>query len=209
MGMGQVKTTGIVLAAGAGTRLGRGPKALLPYRGRPLVEAIAGTLFDGGCRDVVAVLGAGATEVVAAANLGRCRIATNKDWQSGMGSSFLLGERTADPADHILVALADQPGLTPETVARLLAAHRPGRITAAAYRRRESPDDGGLPPKLRRGHPLLIDASLRPAVAATVTGDAGARRFLRDHPELVDEVDCSDQSTGEDVDTPDQLGLLQ
>jgi len=25
----------------------------------------------------------------------------------------------------------------------------------------------------------------------------------------VDEVDCSDQSTGEDIDTPDQLGLLQ
>jgi nicotine blue oxidoreductase len=43
---------------------------------------------------------------------------------------------------------------------------------------------------------------------ATVTGDAGARRFLQAHPELVDEVDCSDQSTGEDIDAPDQLGLL-
>jgi nicotine blue oxidoreductase len=205
-------TTGIVLAAGAGTRLGLGPKALLPYRGRPLVESVAGAMFDGGCHDVVVILGAGAAEVVAAADLGRFRTAVNPDWQSGMGSSFLLGERTADPADHLLVALVDQPGLTPETVARLLAAHRPGRITAAAYRRRDLPDDGPCshlrPGQLLRGHPLLLDASLRAAVAATVTGDAGARGFLSAHPELVDEVDCTDQSTGEDVDTPDQLRLL-
>ena len=50
-----------------------------------------------------------------------------------------------------------QSGLTPETVARLLAAHRPGRVTAAAYRDLEG--------KLRRGHPLLIDAGLRAAAA--------------------------------------------
>jgi len=206
-GSAGVRTTGVVLAAGAGTRLGLGPKALLPYRGRPLVEAIAGTLLDGGCREVVVVLGAGAAQVEAAARLDGCRVLTNPEWESGMGSSFLLGNQAADPSDHLLIALVDQPGLTPETVARLLARHRPGRITAAAYRRRDSNDGGAA--GLRRGHPLVIGASLRDAVCATVTGDAGARGFLRSHPHLVDEVDCSDQDTGEDVDTPDQLGLLQ
>lgn len=206
-GSAGMRTTGVVLAAGAGTRLGLGPKALLPYRGRPLVEAIAGTLLDGGCREVVVVLGAGAAQVEAAARLDGCRVLTNPEWESGMGSSFLLGNQAADPADHLLIALVDQPGLTPESVHRLLSSHRPGRITAAAYRRRDSNDGGGT--ALRRGHPLLIDASLREAVCATVTGDAGARGFLHSHPDLVDEVDCSDQSTGEDVDTPDQLGLLQ
>jgi len=201
-----VRTTGVVMAAGAGTRLGLGPKALLPYRGRPLVEAIAGNLLDGGCREVVVVLGAGAAEVEAAARLERCRVVVNTGWETGMGGSFLLGNQSADPGDHLLVALVDQPGLTPATVQRLLARHRPGRITAAAYRRRDVSDGGQA--ALRRGHPLLIDASLREAVSATVTGDAGARGFLRTHPELVDEVDCSDLSTGEDVDTPGQLRLL-
>ena len=206
-GSAGMRTTGVVLAAGAGTRLGLGPKALLPYRGRPLVEAIAGTLLDGGCREVVVVLGAGAAQVEAAARLDGCRVLTNPEWESGMGSSFLLGNQAADPADHLLIALVDQPGLTPESVHRLLSSHRPGRVTAAAYRRRDSNDGGQA--ALRRGHPLLIDTSLREAVCATVTGDAGARGFLRSHPDLVDEVDCSDQSTGEDVDTPDQLGLLR
>jgi len=189
------------------------------------VEAVATTLLDGGCREVVVVLGAGASDVEAAANLDGFRVVTNAHWETGMGSSFLLGNQSADPADHLLVALVDQPGLTGETVARLLARHREGRITAAAYRPAMTeagrPDnrgreghewDGGnrgQSGRLQRGHPLLIDASLREAVCATVTGDAGARGFLRAHPDLVDVVDCSDQSSGEDVDTPDQLGLLQ
>ena len=202
----ETRTTAIVLAAGAGTRLGKGPKALLPFRGRPLVESIAGALLDGGCREVVVVLGSGAPDVTAIAELDRYKTVVNKDWQSGMGSSFLLGNATADPQDHLLIALVDQPGLTLRTVGRLLAAHRPGRITAASYG--DGGADGSATGTVRRGHPLLIDVGLRSAVAETVTGDAGARGFLQSHPELVDEVDCSDQSTGEDIDTPEQLRLL-
>jgi nicotine blue oxidoreductase len=193
-------TTGIVLAAGAGTRLGKGPKALLPYRGRPLVESVAGALLDGGCREVVVVLGSGAADVAAIAELDRYRTVVNHEWESGMASSLLLGNASTDPLDHLMVALVDQPGLTSRTVGRLLGAHRPGRVTAAAYN-----DGDGI---ARRGHPLVIDAGLRAAVAGTVTGDAGARGFLRAHPELVDEVDCSDLSNGLDVDTPEQLYLL-
>ncbi|WP_426226451.1 nicotine blue oxidoreductase [Pseudarthrobacter sp. DSP2-3-2b1] len=200
------RTTGVVLAAGAGTRLGMGPKALLPYRGRPLVESVAAALLDGGCRDVVVVLGAGAQDVISLARLDSYLTVANEDWPSGMGSSFLLGNATAEPENHLLIALVDQPGVTSRTVGRLLAAHRSGRITAAAYSGgdAERRADGTV----RRGHPLLIDVGLRAAVAGTVTGDAGARGFLRAHPELVDEVDCSDESTGEDIDTPEQLRLL-
>src|SRR5687767_3540796 len=98
----ETRTTAIVLAAGAGARLGKGPKALLPYRGRPLVESVAGALLDGGCREVVVVLGFGAPDVTAIAELDRYKTVVNKDWQSGMGSSFLLGNATADPQDHLL-----------------------------------------------------------------------------------------------------------
>ena len=202
-----IRTTGVVLAAGAGTRLGRGPKALLPYRGRPLVESVAAALLDGGCHEVVVVLGAGAPDVSTIAELDRYRTVVNHEWQSGMGSSLLLGNASADPAHHLMVALTDQPGLAPAAVGRLLAAHRPGRVTAAAYNDSDAArhNAGG---RLRRGHPLVIDVALRASVAETVTGDAGARRFLQAYPELVDEVDCSDLSTGEDVDTPEQLHLL-
>lgn len=223
-------TTAVLLAAGAGTRLGRGPKALLPFRGRTLVEVLADVLLEGGCRDVVVVLGAGAESVRKLPGLQRHTVVENPDWKTGMGSSFKLGLGTARPRDHVLVALVDQPGITPETVGRLLTAHRPGRVTAAAYRphpdaagrRSEGPGSEGpvsegpvseRPGELRRGHPLLLDATLRAEAAASATGDAGARLFLQLHPELIDLVDCTlppgtGQSGGEDLDTPDQLSLL-
>jgi nicotine blue oxidoreductase len=214
-------TTAVLLAAGAGTRLGRGPKALLPFRGRTLVEVLADVLLDGGCREVVVILGAGAEWVRKVPGLQPHSLVENPDWQTGMGSSFKLGLTTARPQDHVLVALVDQPGLTPETVGLLLKAHTPGRVTAAAYRN-DSYSEGlcsggtgaeGGPGNVRRGHPLLLDATLRAKAAASATGDAGARFFLQAHPELIDLVDCtpasgSGQSGGEDLDTPDQLHLL-
>ncbi|MFF2246998.1 nicotine blue oxidoreductase [Arthrobacter sp. NPDC058130] len=193
-------TTAVLLAAGAGTRLGLGPKALLPFRGRTLVEVLAEVLLAGGCREVVVVLGADSARVRAATVLSRHKVIENPDWATGMGGSFRAGVAAAAPADHVLIALVDQPGLNPETVARILAAHGPGRVAAAAYRDAEG--------KLRRGHPLLLDAGLRAEAAETATGDAGARAFLQAHPDLVDLVDCSDLSGGQDLDSPDQLHLL-
>lgn len=194
------RTTAVLLAAGAGTRLGLGPKALLRFRGRTLVEVLADELLAGGCREVVTVLGADAEAVRSATDLSRHRVIDNPDWASGMGSSLRAGVAAAAPEDHVLIALGDQPGLTAETVARLLASHRPGRLTAAAYRDPEG--------KLQRGHPLLLDSSLRTEALASAAGDAGARIFLQAHPELIDLVDCSDLSAGEDLDTPEQLHLL-
>jgi nicotine blue oxidoreductase len=194
------RTTAVLLAAGAGTRLGLGPKALLRFRGRTLVEVLADVLLAGGCREVVTVLGADAARVRASTALGRHRVIENPDWATGMGTSFRLGVSAAAAEDHVLIALVDQPGLTPETVARLLATHRPGRVTAAAYRGPEG--------KLQRGHPLLLDASLRAEAAESATGDAGARFFLQAHPGLIDLVDCGDLSGGEDLDSPEQLHLL-
>jgi nicotine blue oxidoreductase len=157
-------------------------------------------LLDGGCRDVVIVLGADAAKVRETADLRPYAVIENPDWQAGMGSSFRRGVAAAAADDNVLIALVDQPGLTPETVARLLSAHRPDRVTAAAYR--------GSDGILRRGHPLLLDVTLRAEAAESATGDAGARLFLQAHPDLIDLVDCSDQSCGEDLDTPAQLRLL-
>ncbi|WP_026553965.1 nucleotidyltransferase family protein [Arthrobacter sp. 35W] len=206
------KTTAVLLAAGAGTRLGRGPKALLPYRGGTLAQHAAAVLLAGGCSEVVVVLGSGAAEVRAAGLPAGCRAMDNPRWAEGMGTSFAAGVAAAlAPAggagpdnqptpDNVLVALVDQPGMGSELVARLIAVHKEGRITAAGFRS----DDGGLV----RGHPVLFDADLAAQAAATASGDAGARIFLRGHPELVDLVDCSDLSDGADVDTPAQLHLL-
>lgn len=195
----------VVLAAGAGSRLGLGSKALLPFRGRPLIENIISQLHDGGCSRVTVVLGFDAERVAANARLGRAVAVINPDWASGMGSSFRCGVQAAvagnPDARSLLLALADHPGLTGAAVARLISRHRPGRITAAGY---SNPESGSL----GRGHPVLFDTALALAAADGASGDAGARAYLAAHPEHIDVVDCSDLDDGRDVDVPADLPLL-
>ncbi|MEB7503736.1 nucleotidyltransferase family protein [Arthrobacter koreensis] len=194
----------VLLAAGAGIRLGRGPKALLPFHGRPLVEHLAAELLRGGCSRVIVILGAGSARVSTEANLAGMHVVINPDWETGVGSSFRAGIAeaiTLAPQEPVLVALADQPGLSAETVARLISRAAPARVSCAAYR-----VPGG---NLMRGHPVLFAPQLARAAAAGARGDTGARSFLAAHPGLVDLVECGPEGDGRDIDTPEDLGLLE
>lgn len=192
---------GLVLAAGTGRRLGGRPKALLPFRGGLLVEHAARVLREGGCAPVHVVLGAAAAQVrERATGLGGCVLVDNPDWARGMGSSLRVGLESLAPlgAPAVLVGLVDQPGIGPDTVARLLAAAAPvspGTLAAAGYRG-------------RRGHPVLFGADHWPAIAACATGDQGARAYLKSHESSITLVECGDIAAPYDIDTPADLRLL-
>jgi nicotine blue oxidoreductase len=148
----------------------------------------------------VVVLGAEAENVRTVTDLSAHVVVENEKWAKGMAGSFRAGIEAAASGNSIMVALVDQPGLTPTAVSRLLGSHRAGRVTAAAY-----PDEAG---RLKRRHPVIFDVGLREQAAEAANGDTGARSFLKAHPGLVDLVDCSDLCSGEDLDTKDQLHLL-
>ncbi|MFI6055012.1 NTP transferase domain-containing protein [Streptomyces violascens] len=199
------RVTGLLLAAGGGRRLGGRPKALLPHRGRPLVENAVRILREGGCRTVYVVLGAAADEVRARADLAGCVLVDNPDWAEGMGSSLRAGldeltkpeGRAGGGARAALVSLVDQPGIGAEAVARVLAAHRSGdSLAAASY-------DG------KRGHPVLFGADRWADIAASATGDRGARAYLKAHEAEIELVECGDIAEPYDIDTEADLGRLQ
>ena len=192
---------GLVLAAGGGTRLGLGPKALVPVRGTTLVERTARALRDGGCCEVVVVTGAGADQVDSALfGMGGVRCIRNPHWREGMGGSLRCGLETVGPGHDVLVCPVDRTGLRAEEVARVIAAHRPGQITAAAHRAGAGP--------LRRGHPVLLGARWTGPAAAAAHADVGARDLLRAQHEIVQLVDCSDLDDGGDLDAPADLWRL-
>ncbi|SCG11664.1 nicotine blue oxidoreductase [Streptomyces sp. MnatMP-M27] len=193
------QVAGIVLAAGGGRRLGGRPKALLTHRGRPLVEHAAHALLAGGCAPVHIVLGAGAETVRERARLPGCVLVDNPDWAEGMGSSLRagLGSLAGTGAGAALVALVDQPGIGAEAVARVVAAYRsPSTLAAAAY-------DG------ERGHPVLFGADRWGDITTSAVGDRGARAYLRAHQSAITLVDCSDIARTDDIDTPEDLTLLE
>jgi CTP:molybdopterin cytidylyltransferase MocA len=181
---------GLLLAAGAGSRLGT-PKALLELDGEPLAVRGARTLRAGGCDPVVVVLGAAEVPVPGAATV------HNPDWASGMGSSLRAGLAALPAAaEAVVIALADQPLVGPEAVRRLVAARRAGAAVAVATY-------GG-----RRRNPVLIAREHFAEVAELAVGDVGARPFLRRHAALVTEVPCDDVADPADIDTAEDLARL-
>jgi CTP:molybdopterin cytidylyltransferase MocA len=193
------RTAGLLLAAGGGRRLGGRPKALLPYRGRPLVEYAVGVLRSAGCPRVHVVLGAAAAAVRERAELGDCMLVENPDWADGMGSSLRAGldSLSGTGARAALVSLVDQPGIGTEAVARVLAAGRDETsLVSAAY-------DGV------RGHPVLLGAAHWAGIAATATGDRGARAYLKAHEETITLVECGDVAQPYDIDTEADLIHLE
>jgi nicotine blue oxidoreductase len=193
------QVAGLLLAAGGGRRLGGRPKALLEHRGRPLVEHAVGVLRAAGCSRVHVVLGARADAVRERARLDGCVLVDNPEWGRGMGSSLRagLGSLAGTGARAVLVSLVDQPGIGPRAVARVLAAYRDDTsLASAAY-------DGV------RGHPVLFGAAHWAAVAASATGDRGARAYLKEHEAAITLVECGDVAQPYDIDTEDDLGHLE
>ena len=188
--------TGLLLAAGGGARLGGRPKALLPYRGAPLVEHALSALWRGGCAQVCVVLGAAAATVCSRAHLGEAQVVENPDWPLGMGGSLRTGLSAlrASSTEGALVCLVDQPRIGPEVISRVLGSFA-GRTTLAAATYAE-----------RRGHPVLFGAAHFAAVLDSAQGDRGARDYLRQHE--VTPIECGDLGDPADIDTQDDLTLL-
>jgi CTP:molybdopterin cytidylyltransferase MocA len=200
-----VRTTvaGVLLAAGEGSRFGQ-PKALVELNGQTLAERGVGLLRAGGADPILVVTGAVPLE------LGGTLTVDNPQWRTGMGSSLRaalqalseagrgpeIGPEMGTDIGAVVVALADQPLVGAEAVARLIAAYRGGAsVAVAAY-------DG------QPRNPVLLAREHWPEVIATATGDQGARTFLRTRPELVTLVECGDTGRPDDIDTPADLARI-
>jgi CTP:molybdopterin cytidylyltransferase MocA len=191
--LGAVRTSvaGVLLAAGEGSRFGR-PKALVELGGQTLAERGVALLRAGGADPILVVTGA------APIQLNGVQAVYNKGWRTGMGSSLRAALRALDSAPSadasaVVVALADQPLVGSEAVARLIAAYRGGAgVAVAAYH--------GKP-----RNPVLVAREYWPDVIALATGDTGARAFLRARPDLVTLVECADTGSPDDIDTPADL----
>lgn len=178
---------GVLLAAGAGSRMGM-PKALVhDDDGRSWLAHGVETLVEGGCDRVTVVLGASADEAVRLLDGLGVDVVIASDWADGMSASLRAGLRALpDDGEVAVVLLVDLPDVTAEVVRRVVAAGAgPAVLRRAGF-------DG------RPGHPVLIGRDHWAGVLAEASGDEGARSYLRERP--VDLVECGDLATGHDVD---------
>lgn len=166
--------TGLLLAAGGSSRLGR-PKLLLPYGDGTLLEHVLATACASPLDQLIVALGGSADAVLASLDLRGAEVVVNDDYGEGCSSSIAAALPLVDPAADVLVLLlGDQPGVTAASVVRLLEERDDAPIAVSRY------DDG-------RGHPFAFARSVFDDLAA-LHGDKGIWRLIERRPDLVREV---------------------
>ena len=163
-----------MLAAGGSKRLGQA-KQLLPYGGATLLNHVLSTAREARFDQLLCVLGGGGDAVRSTVEFEGVEVIENHDFGAGCSSSIAAALRAVDPrSDLLVVMLGDQPGVTPETVAALVAGRGQAPLAACAY------DDG-------RGHPLAFARSMFGELSA-LHGDKGVWRLLDGHAQDVVDV---------------------
>jgi nicotine blue oxidoreductase len=139
-------------------------------------------LRDGGCGDVVVVLGAAIVDAPAPA-----RAVIAEDWSTGLSASVRAGLAAVD-ADYAVLRTVDTPDIGAQVVRRVLDAAHASASGLARARYRGAP-----------GHPVVVARRHWPELMRTLRGDEGARPFLAARDDVV-MVDCGDLASGQDVD---------
>lgn len=176
-----------MLAAGRGRRFGAEPAKLrVPFRGRPLACWALEAAVTAGIGPVAVVVGqVELSDVVPSGVV----VLANPDADAGLATSLAVALDWAAGAGlaAVVVGLGDQP-LVPASAWRAVAAATRTPVVAATY-------DGV------RGHPVRLSRDVWGLLPRS--GDEGARRLLRERPELVTLVPCEGHPA--DIDTPEDL----
>ena len=183
------KVVGILLAAGASTRLGQ-PKQLLDFGGKPLVRHVAEAALASRLARLVVVVGNQAAAVGAALKGLAVDVVENPDFLQGQSTSLRTGVAALpSDLDAALILLVDQPFVDAALIDRLIAHFETSGAAIVA------PEHAG-----QRGNPVLFAARLIPELAA-VSGDVGARDVIRRHREELSTVELGDARAFLDIDT--------
>ena len=163
----------VVLAAGGSARF-RKPKQFVLFQGETFIKRIVAAAIQARCAPVVVVTGKDSAPIGLELSGLTVSIAVNPRWQSGLGSSIVVGIRhamnLAPDVDAVVLLTCDQPFVTTVVLAQLiqlrLTSGKP--IIASAYAE-------------TIGIPALFDRSCFSDLLR-LKGDSGAKRIILTRP---------------------------
>jgi molybdenum cofactor cytidylyltransferase len=185
----------VLLAAGAGSRLGGRPKSLLELGGVPLIRRQLIALSGAGVDELVVVLGHHADAIEAAVREFPVTLVRNPSPDDGQASSVRIGlQALAGKLDGVIVALADQPLINAQDISALIGAFKKRGDAAMVV-----PRIHGDP-----GNPVIFEAGLRDE---WLNGDVNAacRKWREANPERVRWFDTENSRYRVDIDTEQDL----
>jgi len=188
--------SGLVLAAGTSSRLGKQTKQLLPWRGTTLLGWVIRQAEISPLDEVVVVVGHETEEVRRSMDLKRARFVEAHDFKQGCTASIRAGLEAIDPkAEAAVLILGDQPEIESETIAAVVEGWRRMQVPVVRVSYRG-----------RSGHPMLFSKALFEQLQA-LHGDKGVWKLLDAHPEWVREIEV-DRPYPADINTWENYASL-
>jgi CTP:molybdopterin cytidylyltransferase MocA len=191
---------GLVLAGGISSRMGF-PKALMPIGNSFFLLRIYEQLVSAGVSPVHMVINTGLRSSLEAqmSKFAAGKLVLNGEPALGQIHSLKLGLQSAasSGAAGVLVALVDQPGISPDTLREIRekSAAAPGKIIVPVC-------DG------KNGHPIVIPAACFGAFVDAPKGK-NARDVIEENADTVKHVEIRDSQILADVDSPEDLANMK
>lgn len=191
----------VLLAAGAGSRLGGRPKPLLEYNGVTLIRRLVTALIEAGANELVVVLGHYGAELKHALHDAptslsvRFTTVTNARPDDGQSSSLRLGlQSLASSPGAVMISLCDQPLIDAKDITDLMHEFRQRGEAQMLV-----PRVAGQP-----GNPVVIAAALRDEwLAGDVNATGGYWR--KRYPARVHWFDSDNEHYRVDIDTDEDI----
>jgi molybdenum cofactor cytidylyltransferase len=187
------RAAGIILAAGASTRMGK-PKQLLPINGQTLLGRLIDEALKSDLDKVFLVLGHHAEEIRAA--LGKIlshpkiKVIENSLYKKGISTSIKAGlSKAQEGHDHVMILLADMPHINAGLINFLLQHFLSSRLPLGAVRI-----------KGKQSHPVIFSRKLYHELNK-LNGDMGAKALFRQYRDRVCLVEPLGFYDDRDIDT--------
>lgn len=190
----------VLLAAGAGSRIGHRPKSLLELGGVPLIRRQLIALSGAGVDEVVVVLGHHADAIEPVVQTFPVTLVRNPRPDDGQVSSQRIGlAALTGKLDAVIVALADQPLLNAQDITALIG----------AFKQRPEGTQVVVPQvRGERGNPVIFTAEVREDILAG-QANVGCRQWQAAHAQAVHMFDTDNRRYRVDIDTPEDLAAFE
>jgi molybdenum cofactor cytidylyltransferase len=188
------RVAAVVLAAGWSARFGAN-KLLAPIFGKPVVRHVVEAALASCASPVVVVTGSSALAVASALSGLPIEIVENQAFAEGLSASLKCGVRNVPTnCEGAVILLGDMPFVRPGLIDALIEAFDPPNHRAICVPVRSG----------RRGNPVLWSRAFFPELL-TLEGDAGAKRLMALHEDVLYELEAGDDGPLIDIDTPEDL----